>query len=171
MAEPPVLLRGERVTVRSMTADDVEPVAQFVVKPGTREWWPEAGEPDRLREGLGPDHDTFVIEVDGRVVGWMAKTEERDPDWMNAAIDISLDPDYTERGLGPEALRLLIDWLMAERGHHRFTIDPAATNERAIRAYSKVGFRPIGIARQAERLPGGGWRDGLLMDLLAEELR
>ena len=169
MTDRPVL-RGERVTVRPMTADDVEPVAAIVVKPGVREWWPEAGDPQRLREGLGPDDDTFAIEVDGRLVGWLAKTEELDPDWKYASLDISLDPEHTGRGIGPEALRLVIDWLVAEHGHHRFTIDPATTNERAIRAYASVGFRPVGVQRKCERLPAGGWRDGLLMDLLADEL-
>ena len=49
-------------------------------------------------------------------------------------------------------------------------IDPAADNVAAIRAYEKVGFRPVGVMRQYERLPGGEWHDGLLMDLLADEL-
>jgi aminoglycoside 6'-N-acetyltransferase len=40
----------------------------------------------------------------------------------------------------------------------------------AIRCYSKVGFRPVGILRRSERGPDGSWHDGLLMDLLAEEL-
>ena len=60
---------------------------------------------------------------------------------------------------------------MRERGHHRFTIDPAAANARAIRAYEAVGFRPVGVLRRYERGPDGRWRDGLLMDLLAVELR
>ena len=51
------------------------------------------------------------------------------------------------------------------------TIDPAAANTRAIRAYEKIGFRPVGVMRQYERAPDGTWRDGLLMDLLAGELR
>jgi aminoglycoside 6'-N-acetyltransferase len=34
-----------------------------------------------------------------------------------------------------------------------------------------VGFKPVGIMRRAERAPDGRWRDGLLMELLAEELR
>jgi aminoglycoside 6'-N-acetyltransferase len=52
-----------------------------------------------------------------------------------------------------------------------FTIDPAAANEWAIRAYESVGFRRVGVMRQYWRGPDGAWRDGLLMDLLAEELR
>lgn len=57
-----------------------------------------------------------------------------------------------------------------DRGHHRLTIDPAAANKQAIRAYRRIGFRPVGIMRQYERGPDGNWRDGLLMDLLSGEL-
>ena len=170
MSERPVL-RGARVTVRPMTDADVEPVAAIVETPGVSEWWPESGEPERLRAGLGPDEDTFAIELDGQVVGWMAKTEELDPDYKHAAVDISIAAALTGQGIGPEALRLLIDWLIEERGHHRITIDPAVANERAIKAYASVGFRPVGVMRRYERTPGGGWRDALLMDLLADERR
>ena len=62
-------------------------------------------------------------------------------------------------------------WLVRECGHHRLTIDPAAANAAAIRCYRKVGFRPVGIMRAYWRDPHtGDWRDGLLMDLLAQEL-
>ena len=49
-------------------------------------------------------------------------------------------------------------------------IDPATDNEAAIRAYAKVGFRRVGVMRQYERGPDGSWHDGLLMELLADEL-
>ena len=65
----------------------------------------------------------------------------------------------------------MIDHMIDARGHHRFTIDPAAGNDRAIRAYAAVGFRPVGVMRQLRAAPDGTWRDGLLMDLLAEEYR
>ena len=59
-------------------------------------------------------------------------------------------------------MRHLID----ERGHHRITIDPAAANAAAIRAYEKAGFAPVGLMRSYERdVGGGGWHDGLLMEL------
>ena len=34
-------------------------------------------------------------------------------------------------------------------------IDPAAANERAIRAYAKVGFKPAGVLRRSWRGPDG----------------
>ena len=51
------------------------------------------------------------------------------------------------------------------------TIDPAAQNTRAIRAYERVGFRPVGVMRLYERSPGGTWRDALLLDLLAADFQ
>jgi RimJ/RimL family protein N-acetyltransferase len=53
--------------------------------------------------------------------------------------------------VGAEAVRRIVRLLIEERGHHRITIDPAAANARAINAYTKVGFRPIGTMRQYER--------------------
>jgi aminoglycoside 6'-N-acetyltransferase len=75
-----------------------------------------------------------------------------------------------DRGLGTDAVRTVARWLVEARGHHRLTIDPAAHNARAIAAYSKVGFRPVGLMRRYEGDLDGSWHDGLLMDLLADEL-
>jgi len=37
-----------------------------------------------------------------------------------------------------------IRWFVS-RGHHRFTLDPAADNARAIRSYSAIGFQPVNM--------------------------
>jgi hypothetical protein len=47
--------------------------------------------------------------------------------------------------------------------------DVPVANTRAIAAYAKVGFQPVGIMRQYERGADGHWHDGLLMDLLRDE--
>ena len=60
--------------------------------------------------------------------------------------------------------------LIDRRGHHRLTIDPAADNANAIAAYAKVGFRPVGRLRRYQQVEPGVWIDGLLMELLADEL-
>jgi len=159
------------VTLRPLTEDDVERLVAIVAAPGVREWWGAPDPPEREREGLRNDGAAFVVEVDGELAGWLGFNEEPEPDYRHASLDIALASAHQGDGLGPEALRTAISWLAGERGHHRFTIDPALENERAIRAYSKVGFRPVGIMRRAERGVDGRWHDSLLMDLLAEELR
>jgi aminoglycoside 6'-N-acetyltransferase len=67
-------------------------------------------------------------------------------------------------------VRTLARYLIDIRGHFRLTIDPAASNTRAIRTYEKVGFKPVGVMRKYERGADGTYHDGLLMDLLADEL-
>jgi aminoglycoside 6'-N-acetyltransferase len=89
--------------------------------------------------------------------------------YRHAGMDIFLTTSRQGGGLGKEAIRVLARYLFEERGHHRLTIDPAAENAGAIRAYERVGFRAVGIMRKYERGPDGVWRDGLLMDMLEEE--
>jgi aminoglycoside 6'-N-acetyltransferase len=60
--------------------------------------------------------------------------------------------------------------LIDERGFHRIVIDPEVANEAAIASYGKVGFKPVGVMRRYQRDSSGDWQDGLLMDLLADEL-
>ena len=117
-----------------------------------------------------PGTETFVVEHKGKVAGAIQWTAEEEPDYEHASIDIYLDPALHGRGLGADAVRTLARHLMVDRGHHRLVIDPAADNGAAIRCYSKVGFRPVGIMRRYERGLDGEWHDGLLMDLVAGEL-
>ena len=118
-----------------------------------------------------PEVVAYVIEVQGEVAGSIQYGEETDPDYRHASIDLFLGAAYQGRGLGADALRTIARYLFEERGHHRLTIDPAAANQRAIRTYLWLGFQPVGIMRSYERGPDGSFHDGLLMDLLAGELR
>jgi aminoglycoside 6'-N-acetyltransferase len=103
------------------------------------------------------------------VTGCIQYSEEADPDYRSAAVDVFVSAAAQGRGVGPDAMRTLIAWLVDARGHHRLTVDPAAANARAIHVYEKLGFRPVGVLRRYERVAGGEWRDALLMELLAEE--
>ena len=170
--ELPTLETG-RATLRPLGDGDLDELMEIVSTPGVRDWWGDVEDREKLRRDLACDDEedsaAFTIEVGGAVGGWLGVWEENEPEYRHAGLDIMLAPRHQGRGIGSEALRAAIRWLIDERGHHRVTIDPAHANERAIRAYESVGFRPIGVMRQYERDPGGGWRDGLLMDLLAEE--
>lgn len=164
------VLHGERLTLRPLSDADVEELDGIVAAPGVREWWDANDDHERLRRELRNDGAAFAVEIEGTLAGWLAVSEETDPDYRQAGLDIILAPRYQGRGLGPEALRTAIQWLIAEHGHHRFTIDPALRNERAIRAYSAVGFRRVGVMRRYERGADGTWHDNLLMELMAEDL-
>ena len=164
------VLHGERVTLQPLTDTDVEALLPAVYEPGIAEWWGDTSNADYQREGFRNGGNAFAIHLEEQIAGWLAFHEEAEPDYRQVALDIMLLPTFQDQGLGPDALRTAIRWFVDARGHHRFTIDPSAGNHRAIAAYSRVGFKPVGILRQAERAPDGHWRDSLLMDLLAAEL-
>ena len=162
-------IHGDRVLLRPIAETDRARVREILGTPEVARWW---GEPDRETEGLFAVEEGFasyVIELDGVTVGVIQSSEELDPLYRHAGIDIGVHPDFHGRGLGTDALRALARHLFAQ-GHHRLTIDPAAANEAAIRVYTKVGFRPVGVLRDYERAPDGTWHDGLLRDLRAGEL-
>ena len=165
-------IRGARLALRPATLDDVPWLARIAAEPSVAPWWGEQGEEIWRRRFIEQDQDAhrYVIEQDGSAIGFAQWYEEQDPEYRHAGMDLFLAQDAQGCGLGAEVVRLLARWLIDVRGHHRLVIDPAAANMRAIRCYQRVGFRPIGVARQRERSPEGTWRDSLLMDLLADEL-
>ena len=163
-------VEGDRLRLRPLRAEDLGALAEILAAPGVREWWSPPDTPEAVAEDLRNDGAAFGIEVDGALAGWLAFNDDTDRDWQALGLDIFLAPAHQGRGLGPEALRTVIRWLAAERGRRRFTIDPAVSNERAIAAYTAVGFRPVGVMRQVERGADGSWHDNLLMDLLVDEL-
>ena len=117
-----------------------------------------------------PEVTRRTIVVDGAVAGLIQFYEEPDPKYRHASIDLFLDPAAHGRGIGTEAVARVVRHLTHDRGHHRITIDPAADNAAAIRAYEKAGFRRVGVMRGYERDPDGrGWHDGLLMEYVTEQ--
>jgi aminoglycoside 6'-N-acetyltransferase len=154
--------------LRPIVDGDVAELRRIHSTPEVVRWWdlPEDGFPWTD----DPDSTRLAIEVDGAVAGMIQFSEEREPKYRHAAIDVFLDPALRGRGLGTEAVRQVVRHLIGELAHHRITIDPAVANAAAIRAYEKVGFRRVGVMRQYERdVDGEGWHDSLLMELLAED--
>ncbi|MFR9798808.1 aminoglycoside 6'-N-acetyltransferase [Streptomyces sp. MS06] len=154
-------LHGEKVVLRPVTETDTAILERIVREAEVAAWWPP---PDDYG-------DMLAVVLEGEVIGAIQFDEETDPEYRRAGIDIFLTARCHGQGLGADAVRTLARWLVQERGHHRLTIDPAAANTTAIRCYGKVGFKPVGIMRAYWRDPRSGtWQDGLLMDLLADEL-
>ncbi len=111
-------LRGERVLLRSTVPADTPVLDAIVREPEVARWWPP---PEAYAAML-------AVVVDGEVIGAIQFSEESDPEFRHAGIDLFLSARWHGQGLGPDAVRTLARWLIAERGHHRLVIDPAAAN-------------------------------------------
>ena len=164
-------LVGSLVRLRPVQPGDEARLAVILAEPSVARWWTAASEAGAAADWLAGEAAHFVIEHDGTIVGSLQVEQELDPDYEFASLDLFLTSSAQGRGLGPDAIRAISRYLIEDRGHHRLTIDPNVANENAIRAYAKVGFRPVGVMRSYERNDDGTWHDNLLMDLLAGELR
>lgn len=166
------LLQGERVVLRPGTPGDIGPLRLILAEASVMHWWGEPDSEEAIADLLAGDGECvmLVIEVEGTVAGGIQYCEEPEPQYRHAGIDVFLSSACQGRGLGTEAVGLMVRFLVDQRRHHRLTIDPAAANTRAVRCYERVGFRPVGILRAYERGLDGTFHDGLLMDLLASEL-
>ena len=165
-------LQGSTVRLRPATRDDLDVLVAIRATPEVYARW-RGGADLRaaVEEDLAePGATAYVIELGPRVVGWIQWSSEEEPDYRYATIDLYLDPGVHGRGLGADAVHTLVGHLITDHRHRRFEIDPAADNHAAIRCYTKVGFRPVGVRRRSERGSDGTWHDALLMDLLADEL-
>jgi RimJ/RimL family protein N-acetyltransferase len=162
-------LTGPRTVLVPLAPEHAEAVRAIRATPEVSARWPDD-------EGF-PLHDEpeatrYVVLLGGdpEPHGLVQFGEEDTPDYRHASIDIFLDPASHGQGYGREVIAVVAAHLFDDLGHHRITIDPAADNAPAIACYSAVGFRPVGILRRYERGPDGAFHDGLLMDLLADEL-
>lgn len=166
VVDVPVLL-GRGVRLRRLSEADLSRIAEIRRTREVAHRWRGTNLEDELADDLADDDlAQFAIESAGEVVGMIQFSEEKDPDYRHASIDIFVDPSVHRRGIATDAISTLADYLLDERGHHRLVIDPAADNAAAIACYTKVGFKPVGVMRAYERQGDGSWGDGLLMDLL-----
>ena len=164
----PGAIAGQTAVLRPTTADHIPVFLTILRHPDIAAWWGGYDLERVRRELLGPN--CYAIELAGEVVGLIIYREELDPDHKHAAMDLALHPDFQSQGLGSDAMRALARFLFA-KGHHRVVIDPAADNVRAVRSCERAGFRRVGIMRRYERSIDGSWHDGVLMDLIEDDLR
>jgi RimJ/RimL family protein N-acetyltransferase len=124
---------------------------------------------DRERSSLD---DSFAVhwEGDDEPAGVVSLTNISE---ANASADLSVilgDEKDRARGLGTEAIRILLGHAFKELGLNRVGLSVFEFNEVAISAYEKLGFKREGRLRQALRRDGD-FHDALLMSILAHEWR
>ena len=112
---------------------------------------------------VGPDALAMAVHerATGRLIGTCAFSQ-LDGENGSALYHITIgESDAWGRGYGTEATQLMIDHAFGTLGLHRIALFVFEFNERAIRAYRRVGFVVEGRSRESI------WRDGRWWDELA----
>lgn len=93
-----------------------------------------------------------------------------DPQAGNADLRLVMRPAHRGRGLGTEAIGLVLGMAFEGLGLHRVGLTVLSINTRAQALYEGLGFVAEGRLREAYR-DGARWCDGIVMGLLEEEFR
>jgi len=105
----------------------------------------------------------FVIEHAGRPIG-QANYRDVRPKGKSAEVGIGIgEPSLWGKGLGREALGLLVRHLVDDLGMHRVSLSVLSFNDRAIASYKSSGFEVEGIERDGVMTDKGTWADDVKM--------
>lgn len=77
------------------------------------------------------------------------------------------EPEYWNRGIGTQIVKLMIKRLIQEKQASRIVLDPQTWNERAIHCYEKCGFRKVKLLPERE-WHEGEYRDCWLMEYVVD---
>ncbi len=112
----------------------------------------------------------FMIETlaGGRTIG-STRFKKIDHKNRNAEFSIVIgETEYWGRGLGTEAVRLLVNYGFEQLNLHRVSSEVFAFNERSLKMHRKLGFREEGRQREAW-FKNGRFHDWVLFAILRDE--
>ncbi|WP_282082380.1 GNAT family N-acetyltransferase [Streptomyces tendae] len=177
------MFEGKSVRLRALRSEDAEHHLRWRNDPEVVRW-ATAGDPSFgpvTAEAIGLGFETmlrlnpresavFTVEdlAGGSVIG-MADYRDLDPYVGVATLGVTIgEREFWGRGHGSDALRLLVDHLFGAYGLSRLELDTWSGNERAVRAFTRLGFREEGRRRSAVPLDGKRY-DSVLFGMLREE--
>ncbi|MEU9660104.1 GNAT family N-acetyltransferase [Streptomyces chartreusis] len=177
------MIEGKLVRLRALRSGDLDDHVRWRNDPEVVHW-ATGGDPlfgPVTREAVAGFHEarlrdnprsetTFTVEevADGRAIG-MADYRDLDPFTGQATVGITIgERDRWGGGYGSEALELLAGHLFGACRLRRIELETWSGNERAMRAFRRIGFVEEGRRRAAVRV-GDQWYDGVLFGMLLEE--
>ncbi|MBI4219965.1 MAG: acetyltransferase [Chloroflexi bacterium] len=178
-----MLATDDRIVIRKMTDTPTDYVlmAKWLSDPAVLEFYEGRDKPFDLKQvkakfgsrAMGKDRVVpCIFEINGIAAGYVQFYPHDDEAMAEYELEAGLTAFGIDmfigntalwgRGIGPRVLRALARYLVRERGATVITLDPHASNERAIRAYEKAGFAKHKML-PAHELHEGEWRDCWLM--------
>jgi aminoglycoside 6'-N-acetyltransferase len=144
-----------RYGFRALAGKDMRLLARWLAEPHVAAWW---GDVESELAGIAGHIDSIaveplIIELDGRPIGYIQCYDPHLEDGENPFADqpfgtLGIDqfigePDVVGKGHGTAMIVQFVATLF-EEGAPRVIVDPHPGNARAIRAYEKAGFKPVG---------------------------
>lgn len=171
------ILQGKNLRLRPAYVDDVEArlslgnpaeiIEMFGVNPSDVRLMTRENAAGWVQKLIDNPH-AWVIEIDDRLAGEI-RLDNLDLRDRRASMAIGIyDPKLIGKGLGSEAILLVLQYAFADLRLHRISVRVLAHNRRAMRAYQKCGFVVEGREREAAFV-NGAWHDDVMLGLLEHE--
>ena len=174
------MILGPKITLRGLELNDVTELIKYYNDKDFMNYSGRIG-PISLEEGEEWIRQSWKDRREGKRYTFAIEVNENNKYIGNISIkilnnisqraDISIgifNPKYRDKGLGTEALRLLIEFGFKKLNLMSIELRVFANNKRAIASYEKLGFKKIGYRRKADLIEGE-FMDDLMMDLLIDE--
>ena len=177
------MLIGQQVRLRGVERSDLPVVVGWMNDPATRAQIARSSplsmaEEERWFEQLLKATTDVVFIVETRPGGatkaprtlGMCGIHKIDWKHRNAAVGIVIGAVADRgRGYGTDALRALVAHAVNDLGLHRIELEVFPDNAAALLSYQRCGFVKDGV-RRAAMFKDGGFRDLVLMSILAPEV-
>ena len=169
------VLKGERCTLRPPRKEELAIYQRWFEDVDVLRFLPGIGPSSDSQEdewfkrsGDDPTSITWVIEVDGRVVG-MTGIHGIDHRHAHGESGITIgDKSLWGRGIASEAMTLRTAFAFRELNLHKVRTRAFMENEASKRALQKTGYRQAGVLRE-EFYRDGRWHDVWMGEVLREE--
>ena len=108
----------------------------------------------------------IVAVVDGRIVGscTFGTSSTKNRTRHRASLGIALEEEYTNNGLGTELLKCAIN-TCTDYGFERLELGCIVGNDRALKVYTRLGFKETGRIPYCFKYSDGTYGDERLMSM------
>ncbi|OCL26085.1 hypothetical protein U472_08700 [Orenia metallireducens] len=169
---------GQKIMLREYKTSDFEDIRRWVINPEITQYlsdiflYPNSEKDTKnfLDKAMSSSWTGFVIaDIDDE--GYIGQIDFVNLDLKNGYGELGVvigDNKNLGKGLGSEALNLIVDFGFKELRLNRVELVCWEYNKRAQRAYEKLGFTKEGIRRQ-KRYRNGRYYDEICYGILKDE--
>jgi len=165
---------GERIYLSPINIDDYEEYTKWIndldisINLGNaHQIYSLQKEKEYLKE-VSKNNFAIITEAEDQLIGNCGLMNV-DSVHQQAELGIFIgEKDYWDKGLGAEAVKLLLNYGFNLLNLHNILLKVFSYNERAIKCYKKVGFKEIGRRRESREIASQKY-DEVYMDILSSE--
>ena len=171
-------LIGERIYLSPQNNEEIEKFTEWLNDFETTDYIGRSsyittleGEKKYFEENLNKNYNFFIVTLkEDKLIGTVGLENY---DFINRTATLGIfigDKDYRNDGYGTEAIKMVLDYGFNYLNLNNIKLNLMSFNERALKCYTKCGFKEYGRRRNCKYI-NGKYYDSIEMDILANEFK